>query len=111
MKEKRDKVLSGLGIAAKAGAVKSGEFQTEHAVKTGSAFLVIIAGDASENTKNKFKSMCEFYEVPCALYGDRDVLGRCIGKDFRSSLAVTVEKLAGMLEIELLREEKTEVAE
>lgn len=107
----RDKVLSGLGLAAKAGRVKSGEFQTEHAVKSGNAYLVLIAQDASANTAKQFRAMCEYYEVPCFDYGDRESLGRCIGKDFRAALAVTEERLAEMLIKELRKDEKTEVAE
>ena len=40
---KPDRVLSMLGIAAKAGSVASGEFSTEKAVKEGRAYLVIVA--------------------------------------------------------------------
>ena len=39
--------LSLAGLAAKAGKVVSGEFATEKAVKTGKAYLVITAQDAS----------------------------------------------------------------
>ena len=46
-----DRVLSMLGLAAKSGNVVSGEFSTEKAVKTGKAFLVIVADDSSDNTK------------------------------------------------------------
>lgn len=46
------KVLSMLGLAAKAGKVASGEFSTEKEVKSGNACLVIVAEDASDNTKN-----------------------------------------------------------
>ena len=56
--------LSLAGLAAKAGKVVSGEFATEKAVKTGKAFLVITARDASENTKKKFNDMCRYYQVP-----------------------------------------------
>ena len=47
-----------LSIAKKAGKVASGEFMTENAVKSGGAALVIVAEDASDNTKKKFKNMC-----------------------------------------------------
>ena len=40
---KQDKVLSMLGLSAKAGNVASGEFSTEKAVKEGKAHLVILA--------------------------------------------------------------------
>lgn len=59
-----DPALRMLGLAAKAGKVASGEFMTENSVKTGMAALVIVATDASDNTKKKFRNMCEFYEVP-----------------------------------------------
>ena len=94
IKMKPDRVLSMLGIAAKAGKVVSGEFATENAVKAGKAFLVVTAGDASENTAKKFRDMTDFYRVPLAVYGTKETLGGCIGKDYRSSLAVTDEKLA-----------------
>lgn len=72
----------------------SGEFQTEEAVKTGSAMLVIVAEDASANTKKLFHDKCSFYEVPVYEYGTKEELGRAIGKDIRSSLAVCDAGLA-----------------
>ena len=94
---KPDKVLSLLGIAMKAGGVLSGEFQTEKAVKEGKARLVILAGDASDNTKKKFADMSSYYGVPFYTYADREQLGHCIGKEFRASLAVTNRGLAESL--------------
>ena len=89
-----DKVLSMLGIAAKSGNVVSGEFSTEKAVKTGKAYLVLVADDASENTKKKFRNMCTFYEVPLYFLSDKEALGRAMGKEFRASLAVQDENFA-----------------
>lgn len=94
IKQRPDRVLSMLGIAAKAGKIVSGEFATENAVKAGKAFLVVTAADASKNTAKKFRDMADFYKVPHVVYGTKDSLGGCIGKDYRSSLAVTDEKLA-----------------
>ncbi|MCI7131434.1 MAG: ribosomal L7Ae/L30e/S12e/Gadd45 family protein [Lachnospiraceae bacterium] len=94
IKTKPDRVLSMLGIAAKAGKVVSGEFATENAVKAGKAFLVITAEDASGNTTKKFRDMTDYYQVPLFAYGTKETLGGCIGKDYRSSLAVVDEKLA-----------------
>ena len=45
------KIYSLVEVSGKAGSLASGEFTTEKSVKEGSAKLVIIAGDASENTK------------------------------------------------------------
>ena len=59
---KNNRVLSLIGLATKAGKTVSGEFSTEKSVKTGKGLLVIVAEDASENTKKKFRNMCSFYE-------------------------------------------------
>ena len=96
-----DPVLSMIGIAAKSGNVVSGEFSTEKAVKTGHAYLVIVSAEASENTKKSFCNMTDFYHVPCYCYGSKEALGRCIGKEFRASLAVTDENLAKTVEKKL----------
>ena len=61
-----NRALSMISLATKAGKTKSGEFMTEKEVKEGRAHLVIVADDASDNTKKKFKNMCDFYEVPFA---------------------------------------------
>lgn len=92
--EKNDKVLNLIGLAQRARKLVGGEFMTEKAVKTGKAALVILAEDASENTKKKFRNMCEFYEVPIRLYAVKDCLGHAVGKEIRASLAVTDEGLA-----------------
>ena len=78
-----------ISLATKAGKTASGEFATEKEVKSGYAELVIVATDASENTKKKFRNMCEFYEVPMFVYGDKETLGHAMGKEFRASLAIT----------------------
>lgn len=90
----KDKVLSMLGLAARSRNVVSGGFATEQAVKCGKAALVIIAEDASGNTRKKYSNMCDFYEVPCAFHGTKAVLGHSMGKDERSVLAVTDEGFA-----------------
>lgn len=90
----RNRVFQMLGIAAKSGNVVSGEFSTEKAVKTGQAYLVIVSEDASFNTNKMFTNMTDFYEVPMYVFGTKEELGRCIGKQFRASLAITDENLA-----------------
>lgn len=84
-----NKVLSLIGLATKAGKTASGEFLTEREVKSGKAALVIVAGDASENTKKKFRNMCDYYKVPIYFYEDKDTLGHAMGKEFRAMVAVT----------------------
>lgn len=99
---KRDKVLSMLGLAARSRNVASGGFATEEAVKRGKAYLVIIAEDASDNSKKKYGNMCEFYEVPCEIYSVKETLGHAIGKEERTCLAVTDEGFADSIRKHLL---------
>lgn len=84
----KNKVMSYLGLATRAGKVQSGEFSTEKSVKSGKAALVLVAGDASDNTKKKFTNMCTFYKVPIYIYGTKETLGASIGKELRASLAL-----------------------
>lgn len=84
-----NKILSLLGIATRSRNVVSGGFATENAVKSGKAVLVIVAKDASDNTKKKFQNMCEFYQVPFYQFGEKESLGHSMGKQERTSLAIT----------------------
>lgn len=94
----KNKALSMLGIATKAGKIVTGEFSTEKAVKEGKACIVVIAADASDNTKKKFRNMCDYYHVTMKEFADKDLLGKACGKEFRASLAVTDTGLAKAIE-------------
>lgn len=83
-----DRVYSLLGLAKKAGQLFAGDETCERTVKSGKAVLVIVAGDASENTKDKFKSMCNYRNVCYREYGEKPGLGKCIGKEIRSVISV-----------------------
>ncbi len=83
-----NKILSLLGLAQNGGRISSGEFMTEKSVKEGKAFLVIVAEDASDNTKKNFQDMCNFYHVPLVIVGRKEALGHAIGKQIRASIAV-----------------------
>ena len=97
--------MSLIGLATKAGKTASGEFLTERETKAGKAYLVIVAADASENTKKKFREMCKFYKVPIYFYGDKDTLGHAMGKEFRASLAILDEGFADGIQRELKNRE------
>lgn len=92
-----NRIYSMLGLAMKAGKVSSGEFMTEKAVKTSLAYLVIVAEDASDNTKKNFRDMCTFYHVPMAVFGSKEGLGAALGKELRASLSVNDEGFAKTL--------------
>lgn len=92
--KKMDKVLSLLGLTARGRNLVSGEFSTEKAVKEEKAFLVVVATDASDNTKKMFTNMCNYRSIPIFFYGSKEELGKAIGKEMRASIAVTNEGMA-----------------
>ena len=87
MKEK--KIYSLLGLATRSRNIVSGEFMTEKAIKSGTAHLVIVSEEASENTKKMFFNMRDFYQVPIFVFGKKEDLGHSMGKALRASVAVT----------------------
>ena len=93
----KNKVLSLLGLAARSGNLASGEFAAREAVRGKSASLVIVASDASDNTKKMFENQCRHYQVPFYCWGLKEELGHAIGKEFRASIAVTDQGFSNAL--------------
>lgn len=89
-----DKILSLLGLAARGRNLVSGEFSTEKAVKEGKAALVMVAEDASDNTRKLFTDKCAYRGIPLYFYADKVSLGRAIGKEMRASVAVVDSQMA-----------------
>jgi ribosomal protein L7Ae-like RNA K-turn-binding protein len=86
-----------LGLAAKAGRLKSGGFLTVEAVRGGNAALVIVTEDAEGNTRKTAEDKCRSYHVPLVYYGTKDRLGQAIGKGPRACAAVTDQGFADSL--------------
>ncbi len=97
------KIFSLLGLATRSRNVVSGEFMTEKSVKEGTAKLVIVAEDASDNTKKEFGDMCSYRKVPYAVMGTKEELGKSMGKEMRASLSITDQGFAEAV-IKLLQE-------
>ncbi|WP_158737729.1 YlxQ family RNA-binding protein [Alteribacillus sp. YIM 98480] len=97
-----DSFHSFLGLAARAGKLKTGEETVLKEIRNQSLHLVIMAGDASPNTQKKFKDKSSYYQVPLFIAGDRDSLGHAIGKNSRVIIGVTdkgfAKKLISMLD-------------
>ncbi len=92
-----NRIYSFMGLATKAGKLLSGEEACDKAVKSGKAKLVIVAGDASENTKKKFIDMCKYRGIDIRVFGEKDSIGRYTGKDVRSVVAILDWGFAGRL--------------
>ncbi|SFP83101.1 Ribosomal protein L7Ae [Butyrivibrio proteoclasticus] len=106
--DSKEKILGMLGLCQRAGKLKSGEFAVLEAIRKKTAVMVIVSEDASDNTKKEFSDKCSYYNVPFYLYGNMDELGHAIGKDVRTSLAITDAGFAKTLIKNLLSEKSTE---
>lgn len=95
---KNDRFYSYLGLAMRAGKLATGDTAVLDAVRSQEAKLVILATDASENTRKKFSDKCSHYQVPVIVHGTRDLLGAGIGKAERVVIAVTDSGFADMLQ-------------
>lgn len=85
---KNNKIYSMISLCARAGRLCSGNFTVERAVKDRRAYVVIVATDASDNTKKLFDQKCNYYDIPYYEYGTKDELGRYSGNEVRTSVAV-----------------------
>lgn len=87
-------VLSMLSLCQRAGRLVSGELSCEKSLQSNNSFLIIIAEDSSENTKNKFKNKAYYYNIPVVISGSIDELSHAIGKNNRVVLSVVDKNFA-----------------
>lgn len=82
------KFYSLLGLCKKAGKLLGGEVAAENAIRQKTACLLLLATDASKNTKKKFRNSANYYEIPLVEVGLKEDLGRAVGEDTRAIFAV-----------------------
>ncbi|EGO63196.1 L7Ae/L30e/S12e/Gadd45 family ribosomal protein [Acetonema longum] len=83
------KLIAMLGLAQKAGKVISGDDAITKAARNGSVHIVLIAADASDNTRKGYQDMANYYKVVCVEVLSKEQLGASIGKAQRAALAIT----------------------
>lgn len=84
-----------IGLSAKAGRLKSGEFSSEQSIRSGRARLCLLASDASDRTRKHFTDMCSYRSIPVrTVNADKETLGQMIGRGPRSSAVIEDEGFA-----------------
>lgn len=83
-----NKIYSFIGLARKANKLISGDETCEKLLKAGKVKLIIVAEDASLNTKKKYENACFHRNVEIRTLGTKELLGKSIGKGINSVLAV-----------------------
>ena len=86
---KKSKFASYLGLARRAGKVLTGYKTCAAALGRGSAKLIILAGDTSQNTRDKFSVLCERRDVPFKIYSSSDELSAMAGLTGRGIFGIT----------------------
>lgn len=79
--------LNLLGLANRAHKIVTGEILIKK-IRNNEINLVIIASDASDNTKKKFIDKCTSYDVEYILASNRKELSNAIGKNNRVALGI-----------------------
>ncbi|MGE4588526.1 MAG: L7Ae/L30e/S12e/Gadd45 family ribosomal protein [Acidaminococcaceae bacterium] len=90
-------IIFALGLAQKAGKIASGDFAVKSALKGGKVKLLIIASDASDNSKKDIYYMAGLYRVKTMEILSREQLGMAIGKAKRTAVAVLDVNFANMM--------------
>ena len=93
-----DKVLSMLGLARRAGKLIYGSENAVNSARQGKAYLVIMAGDASDRTKKLLRNKCKSFSVPLFEYSTKADLGSALGKSDISALSVSDRNFAKAIE-------------
>jgi ribosomal protein L7Ae-like RNA K-turn-binding protein len=83
-----NKIYSFLGLAKKAGKLIAGEEACERALKSEKVHLIIVSSDASDNTKKKFTDKSKYRDVEIRFFGEKELIGRYVGKEIRSVVAI-----------------------
>ena len=87
-----------LGMAQRAGKIVSGDLAVEKAVASGQAAAVIMATDVSERTKASVLRAAERKGVPVYSLFTKEMLGQCLGKEYRAVAALIDKGFAKTLE-------------
>ena len=86
MNEKKLKNL--LSMAQRANMLASGEFAAEQAIRGGKAKMLLVAADASAETKKRYENMTTNNGVSLYFVLNKEELGQIIGKEFRAAVVI-----------------------
>lgn len=86
-----EKITNLLSMAQRAGKCASGQFAVQKALESGKVSLMLIAADSAESTKEEYRKLAEKDGIKYFEVLDRESLGHCLGKEYRS-VAVLMDK-------------------
>jgi len=82
-----EKLKNLIGLAQKAGKIKSGDAAVLEAIEKKSIKLIIIAEDTAQSVKTELDKANKS-DIPIIVFGDKVLLGDIIGKSPRGMLGI-----------------------
>lgn len=89
-----NKFYSMIGIARKSGKIAIGYDSSLKLIKKNNNCTVIIAEDASEKTKKNIIYECNKYNCKYMIKGEKQILGKMLGKNNVSIVAISEKNIA-----------------
>ena len=87
------RMLSSLGMAARAGQLRVGLDAVTQAIRSGQAVAVVTARDAPLSVHKKLEALTASQSVPHTVVLDGDRLGAAVGRERVVALAITERSL------------------
>lgn len=87
-----------LGMAQRAGKLASGEGAVLRAIASGQAAAVIVASDASGRAREELMLAAGGKGIPVHSAFTKEMLGRCLGKEYRAAAALLDKGFAKALD-------------
>ena len=91
------RIMNLLSMAQRAGKVVSGSFASEEAMKGKKAKHILIAKDASEESKHTFSELAGKHRVSFSFCLTKALLGKCLGKEYRAVAVLLDEGFSNSL--------------
>ncbi len=89
--DNKSKIVSTIGMANRAGKIVSGQDSVRNSIRRKKVKLIIIAEDASDNTKKRFLNCANHYGIPSYV---------CMTKyDFSRSLKGKIRSVIGVADL------------
>lgn len=92
-------LLFRIGLGRKSGKLISGTEMVCDGVRDGKVIMIIMAGNASDNSKKRILNCAAYYNTEVLALGDitTEELGRAIGKSAVACLGVTDENIVALV--------------
>lgn len=90
-------MIKNLGLAYRAGKIVLGTDAVIDRLRKNELFLVILANDASDNTKKKINDKCKTYETKVLMDFNAEQISKSLGKSDVKVLGITDRGFASLI--------------